>query len=384
MLKHKSIFIIAAVIVGVGIGILIWKFWSPAIGSGIFYFQVSDNKANLYLLKNSNSKDLVSLSAREVDVNDFRPPKHAFISNSREEMIYFKEVGEEPVTGIGESEGMQVNRVIYKPVLVDLRSGKETEINQQIDSTSIVFSPDDSQIVWVKSVAETTYQQIEESGKKRETWVSDKNGGNAQLLASLDENLVMLKRWTGSYIYFQGLWDTTNKSIGRIDTRTKQTEHLIPDGCTDMMENCNNIEFSPSGSKFLYEISSNKDNKDITELYLGDFETRQYLAVLTTDQIGNRLWIDDGQKFFYTEQVEDKNGNVVETIHLVDIQNQTDDSVYSGNYISELTFDSAGRYLYFLEKQKDSNNFNLVQLDLKTRKNAIILSDNYNRVLLMP
>jgi len=383
MLKHKSFFVLVAVLVGIGIGVLIWKFLSPALGRGVFYFQVENDKVNLFLLKNSTSKNLVSLSAREIDPGDFRPPKHSYISNSREEMIYFKQVGEVPVTNIGEEQNTEINRIIYKPVLVELKNNKETEINQTMDPVGMIFSPNDSQIAWVKGVDEVTYQQIEANGEKREVWISGKDGQNPTLLVSFDENMIILKRWAGDYIYFQGLWDTVNQSMGRINLATKQIEYLNPDGCGEMLENCKNIEFSPSGNKFLYEITSKKDNKDITELYLGDFETKQYLAVLTTDQIGNRLWVDDGQRFFYTEQVADKQGNVVETIHFVDMKTQTDDSIYSGNYISELTFDSAGRYLYFLEKQKESNNFNLTRLDLKTRENTIILTDNYNKVLLV-
>jgi len=90
MLKHKSFFILAAILVGIGIGILVWKFLRPALGGGVFYFQVENDKANLFLLKNANSKSLVSLPAREIDPGDFRPPKRSYVSNSREEMIYFK------------------------------------------------------------------------------------------------------------------------------------------------------------------------------------------------------------------------------------------------------------------------------------------------------
>ena len=149
------------------------------------------------------------------------------------------------------------------------------------------------------------------------------------------------------------------------------------------MENCKNIEFALSGNKFLYEIISKKDNKDITELYLGDFDKNEFLAVLTTDQIGNRVWVDDGGMFFYTEQEVDKFDKVTETIHLVDIKNQTDDSAYSGNYISQLTFDRGGRYLYFIEKQKEGELFDLMRLDLKTKKTEIIFTENYNKILLI-
>ncbi len=130
-----------------------------------------------------------------------------------------------------------------------------------------------------------------------------------------------------------------------------------------------------------YQIE--KEGKKITVLYLGDFEKKEFLEVLTTDEIGDRLWVDDDEKFFYTEQEEDRQGKVTETIHLVDIKNQTDDTLYSGSYISELTFDAAGRYLYFLEKQKEGENFDLTRLDLKNKEIKVILTDNYNKILLI-
>jgi tricorn protease-like protein len=171
--------------------------------------------------------------------------------------------------------------------------------------------------------------------------------------------------------------------MGRINVKTKQIDYMVPRDCEEFLENCNNVEFSISGNKFLYEIVSEKENKKITALYLGDFEKKEFLEVLTTDEVGDRLWVDDGEKFFYTEQEEDKRGTITETIHLVDIKNQTDDVLYSGSYISQLTFDAGGRYLYFLEKHKEGENFDLMKLDLKNKKTEIILTDNYNKILLV-
>jgi len=75
--------------------------------------------------------------------------------------------------------------------------------------------------------------------------------------------------------------------------------------------------------------------------------------------------------------------DVVERIHIVDIENQIDDKIYEGSYISELTLDSGKRYLYFLEKEKNGENFNLNRLDLKTREVKTILTENYNKILLV-
>jgi len=372
-----------AVIVGIFIGIAVWKFIGPTLGRGIFYYRVDGDKANLFLLKNSHSKKLIAVPAREIDPGDFRPPKRSYVSNSRKEMIYFKQIEEVPVEGVSENQEFIVSRIIYKPILVNLKNGKETEINQLIDSAGIVFSPNDEKIAWMKQIDEATYAQIEQSGKKREIVISDKDGKNPESLVSFEENLIILKKWAGDYIYFQGLWDIYNQNLGRVNVKTRQVEYLIPQGCVKSLENCKNIEFALSGNKFLYEIISKKDDKDITELYLGDFDKNEFLAVLTTDQIGNRVWVDDGEIFFYTEQEVDKFDKVTETIHLVNIENQTDDSAYSGNYISQLTFDRGGRYLYFIEKQQEGENFNLMRFDLKTKKAEVLLTEDYNKILLI-
>ncbi len=87
--------------------------------------------------------------------------------------------------------------------------------------------------------------------------------------------------------------------------------------------------------------------------------------------------------FFYTEQEKSKEGEIIETIHLVDIENQTDDAIYRGGYISQLTLDPGGRYLYFIEKHQEKDEFNLTRLDLKTQKTDVILSDTYNHILLL-
>lgn len=387
-LKHKSFFILVAIVIGIGLGILIWNFLGPVLAKGVFYYRVESDKANLFLLKNSDSKQITSVSAREIDPGDFRPPKHSYVSHDRKSLIYFKQVGEVPLEN-QENSDFTAFRIVYEPMLINLKNKQENKINQAIDSASLVFSPDDNQIAWIKQIEETTYQEIETSKNKRELWISKTNGSDAKLLAEFDENLILLEIWSGDYIYFQGLWDITNRSMGRINVKTKEVENMVPRYCEKFLENCKNIEFSPSGNKFLYEIYSKKDDKDITELYLGDFEKKEFLEVLTTDQISDRLWLGDGERFFYTEQemVRKEGGGgekeLKETIHLVDIKNQTDDSMYSGSYISQLTIDAGGRYLYFLEKEKNGENFKLNRLDLKTKEVKTILMENYNKILLV-
>ncbi|OGZ33026.1 MAG: hypothetical protein A2V69_00215 [Candidatus Portnoybacteria bacterium RBG_13_40_8] len=387
-LKQKSFLILVAIIIGIGIGIFIWNLLGSVVAKGVFYYKIDGDKADLFSAKDSNTKKILSVSAREIDPGDFRPPKRNYISHDRKNIIYFKQVDEKPLEN-QENPELIAYRVIYESMLVNLRNKKETKINQSIDSASLVFSPDDNQIAWIKQIDEATYQEIETSGGKRELWISKTNGDDAKLLASFDENLILLEVWSGDYIYFQGLWDVNNRSMGRINIKTKEIENMVPRQCEEFLGNCQNIEFSPTGNKFLYEIYTKKDDKDITALYLGDFDKKEFLEVLTTDQISDRLWLDDEERFFYTEQSLVKRGDGTaemdtrETVHVVDIKNQIDDKIYSGSYISQLTLDLVKRYLYFLEKEKNGENFNLNRLDLKTKEVKTILTENYNKILLI-
>jgi hypothetical protein len=387
-LRQKGFLVLIAIIIGIGIGIFIWNLLGSVLTKGIFYYKVDGDKADLFSAKDSNTKKILSVSAREIDPGDFRPPKRTYVSHDRKNMVYFKQVDEKPLEN-QENPELIAYRVIYEPMLVNLKNKKEIKINQSMDSASLVFSSDDNQIAWIKQIDEATYQEIETSGKKRELWISKINGDDAKLLASFDENLILLEIWSGDYIYFQGLWDVNNRSMGRININTKEIENMVPGQCEEFLGNCQNIEFSPTGNRFLYEIYTKKDDKDITALYLGDFDKKEFLEVLTTDQISDRLWLDDGERFFYTEQSLVKRGDGTaemdtrETIHLVDIKNQIDDKIYSGSYISQLTLDLVKRYLYFLEKEKDGENFNLNRMDLKTKEVKTILTDNYNKILLI-
>jgi len=385
MKKQKTFLILGAILVGIGIGILLWNFLGPVLAKGVFYYQVDGNKANLFLLKNSKSEQIFSLPAREANLGDYRPPRYSYVSHDRKKLIYFNKTGEVPLGNL--SKDLQIVRIVFEPILVNLKEGQEKKINQPIDSASLVFSPDDNQIAWIKQIEEATFQQIEASGKKRELWVSKTDGSEAKLLFSFDEHVVLLATWSGDYIYFQGFRDVNSRSMGRINVKTQKVEYLIPRNCDETLASCENIQFSLSGRKFLYEIYNKKDGRDVTELYLGDFEKKEFLEILTTDQISDRLWLEDGEKFFYTEQEtvrkEGGGSEVKETVHLVDIKNQTDDKLYSGSYISQLTFDG-GRYLYFLEKGSEEGNiFDLIRLDIRNKNSKTILTGNYNKILLL-
>ena len=386
--KQKTFFIIIAILIGIGAGVLFWLMFTPSLGKGVFYYLIEDDKADLFLITNKdNGKKINSISAREIDLGNYKPPRHSYFSHNGQQMIYFKEIGEMPLENV--DENIVISRVISESILVNLKTGKERKIEQPIDSSALVFSPDDTQIAWIKEVSEATYQSIEESNKKRELWISRADGENAQLLYSFDENVVLLKRWYGDYVYFYGIWDVFIRSMGRINVKTRKIEYLIPRYCEKFLENCQNIEFSNSGARFLYEIYNKTEDKEITELYLGDFE-KNFQEVLTTDRISEKIWLNNEKQFVYTEQElvrkEDGGGEkeMREKIHLVDIKNQTDDIIYEGSYISQLAINPDDKYLYFLEKDKsEENNFNLIKLNIKTKEANIVLTKNYNHILLI-
>jgi len=386
--KQKSFFIFIAILIGIIIGVLVWNLFTPKLAKGVFYYRIDGDNAKLFLITSKdNGKEIVSLPAREVDIGKYKAPNHSYLSNNGKQMIYFKKVGEEPIENFGGDENIVISRVISKPVLVNLKTGKKTEINQPIDSSSLVFSSNDNQIAWIKEVDEATFQGIEQGGKKRELWTSRADGESAKLLADFDENVVLLKTWDGDYIYFHGLWDVTIRSLGRVNAKNGKIEYLVPRYCEKFLENCKNIEFSLSGRYFIYEIFNKINGRDITEVYLGDFEKREFINLLTTDRISDRAWLD-GEGFIYTEQQLVKKGDgtsereIRETIHLVNIKNETDDEIYVGSYISQLTLDPNGKYLYFLEKERDGDNFELARLKLKTKEKEVILIENYNYILL--
>jgi len=376
--KQTNLFVLIAILIGIVIGILLWDAFTPKLERGVFYYQIDGNKAKLFLI-NGEVKEIVSLPAREVDLGKYKPPRHSYFSNNSQQMIYFKKTGEEPLESL--DENIVIARVITEPTLVNLKTGKERKIDQLIDSSGVVFSPNDEKIAWLKEVPESTYGEIETSGKKRELWVSRADGENSELLGEFDENVVLLRRWYSDYIYFQGLWDANIRSLGRISVKTGKIEYLVPRYCEQYLENCKEILFSLTGRKMIYEIYSNEE-KEITELYLGDFDKREFLEILTTDRISDRVWLNNEKEFLYTEQEMIKKEGMKESIHLVDVKSKTDDVVYAGSYISQLVVGPNDRYLYFLEKEKDGENFNLMKLNIKSGKAEVILTEDYNHILL--
>lgn len=383
--KRLTFFVLIAVLIGIIIGILIWKIFSPKLGEGVFYYRLDNNKTNLFLLTGKGEGEkILTIPAQEVDLGKYKPPKLSFISPDRKYLIYFKKTKEETIGNIGEN--LVAARNFYDPMLVNLGTSKETKINQQIDTSGVVFSSDSSQIAWLKEIKESTFEEIEKNKVKRELWISRIDGENAQLLASFDESVILLKRWNNDYIYFQGIYSVGQTSLGRVNVSTKKMEYILPEKCGKDLANCQNIEFSPSGKMFLYEIYTKGGDKEITELYLGDFDSQKYKPVLTTDRISDKIWTDNEKGFFYTEQEMTKDKGLVETIHLVDLYKETDTKLYSGSYVSQLIFDGSGNNLYFLEKDigDEINMFKLMRLNTKNKKAETVLTENYNNILLIP
>lgn len=381
--KRTTFFVLIAILAGIIIGIFAWKILSPKLGEGVFYYRLDKNKANLVLLNGKGEGEKVlTVDAQEVDLDKYKPPKYTFVSPDNRQMVYFKKTKEELVQNL--SDDMVMMRSYYEPFLVNLKTGTEKKIEQKLDPSGVVFSTDGNNIVWVKEIKESTYEEIQKNGVKREIWTSRADGENPQLLVTLDDNVVLLKRWDGDYVYFQGVSGVNIKSIGRINTVSKKVDYITPQGCTAGLPNCQNVLFSPTGNMFLYEIYSTKNNKEITELYLGDFDKNEYKAILTTDRISDMLWLGTEKGFIYTEQ-DSVNNKIKETIHLIDLYKETDVELYSGSYINELALDGADSYLYFLEtaESDEVNMFDLKRFNMKSKKAEKVLTENYNNILIL-
>jgi hypothetical protein len=381
--KRITFFVLIAILAGIIIGIFAWKLLSPKLGEGVFYYRLDKNKANLILLNGKGEGEkILTVDAQEVDLSKYKPPRYTFISPDNRQMVYLKKTKEETVQNLGNN--MIANRIFYEPFLVNLKTGTEKKINQPIDASRIVFSSDSNSIAWIKEIKESTFEEIQENNIKREVWTSRADGENAKLLVILDDGVVLLKNWTGNYIYFQGVSGVNIKSLGRINISNKKVDYVIPQGCDSGLINCQNILFSSTGNFFLYEIYSMKNGKEITELYLGDFGNKEFRPILTTDRISDKIWIESEKGFIYTEQ-EIINNQIKETIHLVDLYKEIDTEIYSGSYINEIAIDESNNYLYFLEKAEteEINMFDLIRLNLKNKKIDKILTENYNNILII-
>ena len=345
----------------------------------IFYFKSEGKDASLFYVNNGNNpKKLITILAEGGDPGEYKAPKHIYVSHNGNSLIYFEKTGLVPIQAIPGKEDFTMYRIIYKPKFVDLGKNSIKDINQDIDTSNLLFSPDDKKIAWVLSAKESTLDELEKAGRKREVFISDVDGTNAKSLTVLDDNVVLLERWQGDYIYFRGIKGVGYYSLGRTDIKTGKTEYIKPKYCSDNLANCQNFNFSSSGEFFIYEASSTRDNKNIIELFAEDFNNKRSWQILCKNYISDRLWMPDEKNIIYTEQENVKEVGIREKIHLVDLKTNKDQELYTGSYVSQIFPGRSGDYLYFLEKETDTK-FNLVRLNIKTKKSEILDFGDYSQ-----
>jgi len=380
--KTKKIFlvgflilILAIIIIGI---ILSIEKSVKSSKQGVFYFKTeSENSKLFYILPGKKPEHLLDLPSEEVGTGYYKVPKHCYLSNNGKVLIYFERTQEIPIGKVSEEEGLMAYRIFYKPKYVNLKTGLIKDINQDIDSSSLVFSSNDKQIAWISVVEESTVEELEASGTKREVWLSEFNGEKAKLLTTLDEKVVLLQRWDNNYIYFWGVQSAGYYSLGRINIKNGKTEHLEPKYCSENLTNCQNFRFSSSGQLFIYEAGLTKEEKGTPGLLIESFDGNKSWKILVDNYISDRLWMPDEKSIIYTKQVEEKKGKIKEKIHLVNIKTKEDKEIYSGSYISQLVPNIFENYLYFIEKETDEK-FNLVELDIEKSETRIIDSGEYN------
>jgi len=369
------ILILAILIVG---AILLINKTIKSSSPGVFYFKTEGENSKLfYMVPNKEPEYLLDLPSEEVGTDYYKVPKHSYLSHDGQVLIYFERTKEMPIGTISEEEGLVAYRIFYKPEYVDLKTGSIKNIDQDIDSGSLVFSPNDKKIAWIKQVEESTVEELESKNKKREVWLSDFDGQNAERLAILDEKVILLQRWSGHFIYFWGIQGTGYYSLGMINAENGQVEYLSPQHCSENLSNCQNFKFSSSGQLFMYEAGSIKEDKKTIDLFVESFDNQKSWQILVENYISDRLWLPDENSIIYTEQVTEKKGELKEKIHLVNLETKEDKEIYSGSYISQLVPNIFGNYLYFLEKETDEK-FNLVELNIEKGEARIIDSGEYN------
>jgi len=115
-------------------------------------------------------KKIITLPLEKVDLEKNRIPKHIYISPNKKNLIYFEKTEEVPLGTISKEKGLVAVRIIYQPKYVNLKTGSKKEIDQKIDSGSLIFSPTGTKIAWIKRVEEATVEKLQENNKKRELW----------------------------------------------------------------------------------------------------------------------------------------------------------------------------------------------------------------------
>lgn len=378
--KKILISLVILALIVIGLILLAGEAIRPSLEKAIFYYRSDGKDSKLFYTKSNNRPEyLVAIPSEEGEPGKYKVPRHSYVSHNGSVLIYFEKIGQTPIEIDFEHKDLTVHRILYKPKYVNLKTGAIEEIDKQLDTSGLVFSPNDEKIAWVLSIKESTIQEIEFKGIKREVWISNIDGANARLLATLDEKVVSLARWENDYIYFLGVKGIGYYSLGRIDVKTGKVNYQRPKYCSEDLANCQNFEFSSSGELFIYEAGLEKEGKQIIELFVGSFDNKKSWQILTKNYISDRLWMPNEESIIYTEQITPPATALQEKIHLVDLKTNKDKEIYSGSYVSQLFPDSSGEYLYFIEKETDQK-FNLVRLEMKTKKTEILESGEYNQM----
>jgi len=390
ILKQTKIKIIIGLILAliIVIGLFLFLGSNKAMlskGHGAYFCKGEKDKQSFDIseFENQGLEKLTTLPLEKIDPDKYRIPKHIYISPNKKNLIYFEKTEEIPVGTISKEKGLVAVRILYQPQYVNLKTGSKKEIDQKIDSGSLVFSSTGTRIAWIKRVEEATMEKLQESNKQRELWTSDLEGKKAKKIADLNEKVVLLQRWNGNYVYFWGLKSVGSYGLGRVNINTGFVEHVLPKYCSEELTNCQNFRFSSSGELFIYEAGIKKEEEgQITSLFVESFDGEQSWKILVDNYISDRLWIPDEKGIIYTEQAIKKKGEIEEIIHLVDLDTKEDKKVYSGSYISQITPSKDGQYLYFIEKESDEI-FNLIKLNIQTQETEVIDSSSYEQIKLI-
>ncbi len=378
-IKILLILMVAVIIIGAGFFLLAREAAKYSLEQAVFYFKgQGENSELFYLEPEIKPQPLITLPSEKLDSGKYKVPKHTYISRRGEKLVFFERVESVPIGTVSEEEQLVAFRVIYQPQYVDLTTKEIEKMKPEIDSGSLVFSPDDKKIAWVLRVDEATVEQLEEAEKQREVWISDPDGTNPKQLAVLDEKVILLQSWSDKHIYFWGIEKVGIYSLGKINVDNGLVRHIYPEYCLDNLANCQNFSFSPSGEFLIYEaaIKEEEDAKRELALFVESTNGDQSWKILVTNYISDRLWMPNEEHIIYTEQVTEKKTGLREKIHLVNLDTKEDNIIYSGSYLSQIFPDKSGQYLYFLEKESDQK-FNLIRLTIETREAEIVDSGEY-------
>lgn len=378
--KMKILVIVAIAIVVIVAAILLLgkAAIKYSLSEAVFYYKGETKDTKLfYIMPGKHAEYLLTIPSEESADGKYKVPQNDYFSHDGKSLIYFKKIGEVPVSSIETQEGYTAYRKIYKPQLVDLKKHSVKEINQEIDSGGVVFSPDDTKIAWVMAVKESTFDELEQSKRKREAWTSNPDGTNAKLLAILDDKVVLPKEWNGDYVYFVGSRGIGYYSLGEINIRTGRVKYFQPKYCLEDLTNCKDFKFYSSGELFIYQANIKDGKSEKIALFVESPDKEKSWQILVKNYISDKLFSSDGKSVIYTEQINANSSSFREKIHLVNLETNQDQEIYSGSYISQIIPDKYDDYLYFIEKETDTK-FNLVRLNIQNKKAEIIDSGRYD------